>query len=165
MQTPNLICPDSVLAKISQLKPDDKYKLMMIEGFTQRMFNKIGNDFLEVIQDYLKKNNIESEKNLPQNVNETLQLLNKKFSLKEIAQLRKLDEAIISMQIETILSNYPDIDISSVLTEKDLDAIGNAIKDGYENLIELKKKLDEKYSIPLLRIALAKIKAKYSQNH
>ncbi|MCA2005576.1 MAG: HRDC domain-containing protein, partial [Ignavibacterium sp.] len=165
MQTPNLICPDSVLAKISQLKPDDKYKLMMIEGFTQRMFNKIGNDFLEVIQDYLKKNNSESEKNLPQNVNETLQLLNKKFSLKEIAQLRKLDEAIISMQIETILSNYPDIDISSVLTEKDLDAIGNAIKDGYENLIELKKKLDEKYSIPLLRIALAKIKAKYSQNH
>lgn len=164
MQTPNLICPDSVLAKISQLKPDNKYKLMMIEGFTTRMFNKIGNDFIEIIQSYLKENKSDSEKLLPQNVQETLQLLKKNFSLKEISSIRKLDEAVISMQIETILSYYPEIEISSILGEEDLKVIENAMREGYENLRELKDKLNGKYSVPLLRIAIAKIKFRSSMS-
>lgn len=165
MQTPNLICPDSVLAKISQLKPDNKFKLMMVEGFTSRMFNKVGNDFLEIIQSYLKENKSDSQKNLPQNVQETFQLLNKNFSLKEIAGIRKLDEAIISMQIETIMSYYPETDITSILNESDLKIIETAMNQGYENLRELKDKLNGKYSVPLLRIAVAKIKARSSMNH
>ncbi|MEP0860136.1 MAG: RecQ family ATP-dependent DNA helicase [Ignavibacterium sp.] len=165
MQTPNLICPDSVLAKISQLKPDNKYKLMMIEGFTTRMFNKIGNDFIEIIQSYLKENKSDSEKLLPQNVQETLQLLKKNFSLKEISSIRKLDEAVISMQIETILSYYPEIEISSILGEEDLKIIETAMREGYENLRELKDKLNGKYSVPLLRIAIAKIKFRSSMSH
>ncbi len=165
MQTPNLICPDSVLAKISQLKPDNKFKLMMIDGFTTRMFNKVGNDFLEVIQSYLKDNQDDSAKALPQNVKETLILLKKNFSLKEIASIRKLDEAIISMQIETILSYYPETDINSILNEKDLKIIEEAMNNGFENLRDLKDKLNNKYSVPLLRIAIAKIKARSSMNH
>ncbi|AFH48984.1 ATP-dependent DNA helicase RecQ [Ignavibacterium album JCM 16511] len=165
MQTPNLICPDSVLAKISQLKPDNKYKLMMIEGFTTRMFNKVGNDFIEAIQSYLKEDKNDSEKSLPQNVQETLQLLKKNFSLKEIASIRKLDEAVISMQIETILSYYPEIEIRSILSEEDLKVIETAMSAGYENLRDLKDKLNGKYSVPLLRIAIAKIKFRSSTNH
>ena len=42
MQTPNMICPDSVLAAISKIKPDNKLKLMNVNGFNLRMFNKIG---------------------------------------------------------------------------------------------------------------------------
>lgn len=165
MQSPNLICPDSVLAKISQLKPDNKHKLMMIEGFTTRMFNKVGNDFIEAIQYYLKENNNDTKKSLPQNVQATLQLLQKNLSLKEIANIRKLDEAIISMQIETILSYYPEININPIVNENDLKIIRAAINDGYENLRVLKDKLKGKYSIPLLRIAIAKIKTQSSMNH
>jgi len=164
LQTPNLICPDSVLAKISQLKPDNKFKLLMIEGFTERMYNKIGNDFLEVITKYLNENKNESVKVLPQNIQETFLLLNKKFSLKEIASLRKLDEAVISMQIETILSYYPETDIKFILSDEEIQTIEKVTKEGYENLRELKKKLNDKFSIPLLRVAIAKIRAKSSMN-
>lgn len=165
MQTPNLVCPDSVLAKISQLKPDNKYKLLMIDGFNQRMFNKVGNDFLQAINTYLNENISDKEFKLPQNLKETFDLLNKNFSLKEISEIRNLDEAVISMQIETILQYYPDILINSILSERDLEEINSVVKDGFENLKELKSKLQNKYSIPLLRIALAKIKSKFSKSH
>ncbi|MCL6494179.1 MAG: helix-turn-helix domain-containing protein [Ignavibacterium sp.] len=165
MQTPNLICPDNVLAKISQLKPDNKFKLLMVNGFTQRMFNKVGNEFLEVITKYLNENRNDSVKPLPQNIQETFELLNKKFSLKEIADIRKLDEAVISMQIETILSYFPETNINSIIDEKDLATIEKEVKVGYENLRELKKRFDDKFSVPLLRIAIAKIKAKSAKNH
>ena len=165
MQTPNLICPDNLLAKISQLKPDNKFKLLMISGFTQRMFNKVGNEFLEVITKYLNENKNDSVKPLPQNIQETFELLNKKFSLKEIASIRKLDEAVISMQIETILSYHPETNINSIIDERDLETIEKEVKVGYENLRELKKRFNDKFSVPLLRIAIAKIKAKLSMNH
>ncbi len=165
LQTPNLICPDSVLAKISQIKPDNKFKLMMIEGFTVRMFNKVGNDFLEIIQSYLKEFKENTEKSVPQNVQETLLLLKKNFSLAEISKIRKLDEAVISMQIETILNYFPETDITSILSETDLREIESAINEGYENLRELKEKLRGKYSVALLRIAVAKIKARSSMSH
>ncbi len=165
MQTANLICPDNVLAKISQIKPDNKFKLMMIEGFTVRMFNKVGNDFLEIIQSYLKEFKENTEKSVPQNVQETLLLLKKNFSLAEISKIRKLDEAVISMQIETILNYFPETDITSILSETDLREIESAINEGYENLRELKEKLRGKYSVALLRIAVAKIKARSSMSH
>ncbi|WP_337865914.1 RecQ family ATP-dependent DNA helicase [Ignavibacterium sp.] len=165
MQTPNLICPDNVLAKISRLKPDNKFKLMMIDGFTNRMFNKVGNDFLEVITKYKNQNNNESAKPLPQNIQETFELLKKNFSLKEIASIRKLEEAVISMQIETILRYYPETEIKTIISDADLKIIEKEMKKGFENLRELKKRLNDKYSVQLLRIAIAKIKADSKMNH
>lgn len=165
MQTPNLICPDSVMAKISRLKPDNKYKLLMIEGFNQRMFNKIGNEFLEVIQKYCEQNIRDKKTNLPQNIKETFDLISKNFSLKEIAKIRNLEEAVISMQIETIIQFHPEIDISSILNNQDLKKIEAEVEKGFENLRDLKKKLANRYSIPELRIALAKIKTINSKNH
>lgn len=165
MQTPNLICPDNVLAKISQLKPDNKFKLMMIDGFTSRMFNKVGNDFLDVITKYISEKRNESAKALPQNIQETFELLKKNFSLKEIASIRKLDEAVISMQIETILSYYPETEIKSIISDAALKIIEKEMKNGFENLRELKKRLNDKFSVQLLRIAIAKIKADSKMNH
>ena len=49
LQSANIICPDDVLAKVSQQKPKTKSELFSIPGFNERMFNKVGNDFLETI--------------------------------------------------------------------------------------------------------------------
>ena len=44
-----LICPDEILRTIASEKPETSEEMLRIKGFTQRMFNKTGKDFLEVI--------------------------------------------------------------------------------------------------------------------
>ena len=119
LQSANIICPDDVLAKVSQQKPKTKSELFSIPGFNERMFNKVGNDFLETINS-LNTSTINKNRNaenvIPQNILETYNLLQKRYSLQEISKLRKLNEAVISMQIETILGYLPETDISSIIS-------------------------------------------------
>ena len=160
LQSANIICPDNVLAKVSQQKPKTKSELFSIPGFNERMFNKVGNDFLEAINSIStgKISNAESAATIiPQNILETYNLLQKKYSLQEIAKLRKLNEAVISMQIETILGYLPDTDISSIISKEKLDLIDDNFKKGKKGLKELKDILPKDFSYPQIRIALAKI--------
>jgi ATP-dependent DNA helicase RecQ len=160
LQSPNIICSDDLLAKVSQQKPKTKSELLSIKGFNERMFNKLGNDFLEitnsisVTSNKLQKNKLDL---IPPNIIETYNLLQKKYTLQEIAKLRKLNEAVISMQIETILSYSPDLDISSILNKENLDLINDKYKNGITGLKELKESLPKDFSFPMIRIALAKI--------
>ena len=160
LQSGNIICPDYLLSKISQQKPKTKYELFSIPGFNERMFNKVGNDFLEIINSFgdVKEGNKKNKYvNLPANINETYNLLQKKYSLQEIAKLRKLTEAVISMQIETIIGYLPDTDISSILTDRNLDQVKEKFKEGITDLKGLKESLPKDFSYPQVRIALAKI--------
>ncbi|MBK7630431.1 MAG: RecQ family ATP-dependent DNA helicase [Ignavibacteriales bacterium] len=160
LQSPNIICPDDLLAKISHQKPKTKSELFSIPGFNERMFNKVGNDFLEVINSF---GSVNVDKKgmaaiiIPQNIIETHNLLQKKYSLQEIAKLRKLNEAVISMQIETIISYLPETNISSIITTDKLNLITEKYRKGITGLKELKEVLPKDLSYPQIRIALAKI--------
>ena len=160
LQSANIICSDDVLAKISQQKPKTKSELFSIPGFNERMFNKVGNDFLELINSYDTGKvtpKAAAEIIIPQNILETYNLLQKKYSLQEIAKLRKLNEAVISMQIETIIGYLPDTDISSIISKDKMDLISDKFKKGKKGLKELKEVLPKDFSYPMIRIALAKI--------
>ncbi len=161
MQTPNMICPDIVLARISKLKPDNKLKLMSVEGFTFRIFNKIGEEILNEVKNYLDSKKSPSESEIPQNIEDTYQLLSKGYNLKEISKLRNLDEAIISMQIETLISIIPNLKLEKIISETQIDAVREIVKKEIKDLKLIKKKLAEEFkidcSISELRIALAKI--------
>jgi len=160
LQSANIICPDDVLAKISKQRPKTRSELFSIVGFNERMFNKVGNDFLEAINSSnaskfsTKKT---AAKPIPQNILETYNLLQKKYSLQEIAKLRKLNEAVISMQIETIIEYLPEIDILSIIPEEKMNLIVKYFNDGIKGLKELKEALPKDFTYPLIRIALAKI--------
>jgi len=160
LQSANIICPDEVLAKLSNQKPTTKSEMFGIPGFNERMFNKVGNDFLEIIKSFndgnIKNSQSDSDK-IPSNVLETYNLLKKNYSLAEIAKLRKLNEAVISMQIETIIEYIPDANISSILSIDKLEMVKQYYKKGITGLKELKDSLPNDFSYPLLRIALAKI--------
>jgi ATP-dependent DNA helicase RecQ len=156
LQSPHIICPDEVLAKVSKQKPKTKIEMMQIAGFNERMFNKIGNDFLEIINSSPGSKNRINEIELPKNIVETYNLLQKKYSLEEIAKVRKLTESVISMQIESILSYKSDTDISSIIDSKKLEMIRKKIDEGIIGLKELKASLPSEFSYPELRIALAK---------
>lgn len=164
IQSSYLICSDEILRIISETKPVTAEELLFIKGFNLRMFNKIGNEFLEVIKEHVNKNeriakNVTKE-SLPSNISETYELLKSGYSLKDIASLRKLTEAVISMQIETILEFYPEIEISPLFKGTDLKTIQTEIEKGYINFKDLKSRLPEEISYPLIRIAAAKFKEK-----
>ncbi len=165
LQSPNIICPDHILSTISKEKPKTKYELLGIKGFNERMFNKIGNDLLEIINSFFDKDitlRNKNENKIPINISETYSLLKQKYSLEEISRLRKLTEAVISMQIETILEYLPDTDISGIIEKQKLDLIRSEYQKGISSLKELKDKLPKEFSYPLIRIALAKLKAESS---
>ncbi|MEI7811920.1 MAG: RecQ family ATP-dependent DNA helicase [Ignavibacteria bacterium] len=161
-QTSYLICSDEILKKVAELKPGTPAQMLAIKGFTQRMFNKLGNDLLFSINEYMKehKKDIETkeEKKLPGNISETLSLIKKGYSLTDIASFRKLTESVISMQIETILGFYPDTDISCLFEADHLEKINCEIERGFTDLKDLKSRLPEETGYPLIRIAVAKLK-------
>jgi hypothetical protein len=164
LQTPDLICSDNILSQISRIKPRNKSELKAIAGFNQRMFNKIGAEILEEVNRF-SENQLSSAPTtkIPDNILDTYNLLIKGHTLQEIASLKKLDEAVISMQIETILQYSPDTDISSLMEKAELIKIYKEIDKGYTNLKELKSRLDKNISYALLRIAVAK--KKYTKSH
>lgn len=160
MQSAYLICPDDVLREIAKFKPSSKLAMMSIKGFNGRMFNKIGNDFLEIIKSLeLKKSKSKisiNERELPQNIVETKKLLDRKYTLKEIAETRKLSEAVVSMQVETIVEYEPETDTSSLLKKETLEMILAEAAKGFDNLKDLKERLPSDVSYPEIRIAVAK---------
>jgi ATP-dependent DNA helicase RecQ len=162
MQSGYLICSDRILKDVARLKPKNKIELLSISGFNNRMFNKLGNDFLEVIANYNPKSvstvhqKIKSE--LPPNIIETKKLLDKKYTLKEIAETRKLTEAVVSMQIESIIEFEPETDITHLFSKDIYEQILSEAEKGFENIKDLKERLPSKITYPQIRIALAKQK-------
>ncbi|MCX7612125.1 MAG: RecQ family ATP-dependent DNA helicase [Ignavibacterium sp.] len=164
-QTPNMICPDHVLVKISKEKPDNKLKLMSIEGFNLRMFNKIGEEILNEINNYNSKISISIEQ-LPDNISETYKLIKKGYNLDEISKLRKLDVSVVSMQIETLISLNKDINIDKIISSEKIDLVEKLYRQGYKDLITIKKKLRDEFNFEMnlseIRIAVAKLSHKNS---
>ena len=60
------------------------------------------------------------------------------------------------MQIETIISYIPEIDISSIIDSDRLEKINLLYKKGIKDLKTLKEKLPKDFSYPEIRVALAK---------
>jgi ATP-dependent DNA helicase RecQ len=162
LQTGNVICPDELLREIVGKKPATKAGLLAIPGFNNRMFNKIGNDFLEIINDFIKNDPVKTagkeENTLPKNIYKTYELLLRKYSLQSISELRKLSEAVISMQIETILEYKPETDIGFLFEDEIFEMIKKQVETGYGNLKDLKEKLPTSVPYSLIRISAAKLK-------
>lgn len=60
-QAPFLVCSDEIIRRIAELKPVSHTDLLNVPGFNQRMFNKVGYDFLEAIKDHIKQNQKQDE--------------------------------------------------------------------------------------------------------
>jgi ATP-dependent DNA helicase RecQ len=167
MQSGYLVCPDNVLREVARLKPKNKSELLKINGFNNRMFNKLGIEFLKVINNSFTKelkSTASTIQTLPDNILETKKLVEKKYSLREIAEAQKLTEAVISMQIETIIEFEPGVDISFLISEGFYNMIIEVAEKGFTSLKELKEKLPSKISYAEIRIVVAKLKASSQTN-
>jgi len=160
-QPAQMICPDEVLLKIAKKKPSTVSELLSVEGFNQRMYNKVGEQFLEIIksnQTEVELKNLLRKKKLPENILQIADLIKKKYSLEDIATLTKQSETLISLQIETLLSAIPDLDVEYLVNKNDLTEIEKKINEGITDLKELRNSLTNKISYSLLRIIFAKKK-------
>ncbi len=158
-QKPNLICPDEVMRTITKLKPSSHSELLNISGFNSRMYNKIGEDFLNTLKEFRTSEDLSNRlknKNLPDNINQVLELVQKKYSLQDIASLTKLPEAIVSTQIETLIEAIPDLEIDSLFEKNELKLIYDKVDLGLTDLKGLRESLNNTISFAKLRIAAAK---------
>jgi ATP-dependent DNA helicase RecQ len=160
LQSSYLICPDDLLKKILISKPKTKSELMSIRGFNIRMFNKLGDDLLHTINNFVHNRTeikTTSEK-VPTSIKETYELLRRGFALRDISSLRKLSEEVISMQIETIMEYDPEIEIDNLFDAKLKELIIKEVKLGFSDLKELKNRLPSQVTYGMIRICVAKNK-------
>ena len=118
--------------------------------------------FIVVIKNFVTEGSniksFETELSLPPNITHTQKLLEKKYTLAEIAATLKKSESLVSMQIETILEFNPLTEVKYLFSEEEYMLIISEVRKGYQNLKELKERLPSKISYPQIRIAAAKYK-------
>ncbi|MBK8945874.1 MAG: RecQ family ATP-dependent DNA helicase [Ignavibacteriae bacterium] len=162
-QNPQIICSDKILREIVKDKPQSSSAILQISGFNQRMFNKIGPEFLSIIKEHTTIENENSiAKKLPKHISQTYDLILKKYSLYDISKLLKLPESIVSIQVETIISYYPNLDFSSLISKEEFDLVKANIMDFNEDLKSIKSRIETNVSYSKIRIVKAILKANSS---
>ena len=163
MQTSNLICPDEVLSNIAKSKPKNREQFLALKGTNERMFTKIGSEVIESVlaNERIQNSNqkITTTKKIPSSIAETYNLIKGGYTLKDIASMQNLTEAVISMQVETILGFEPETDVKNLIPAEIYTMINDKIKNEMIDLKELKSKLPAEVTYPMIRIVLAKAKA------
>jgi ATP-dependent DNA helicase RecQ len=162
-QSASLICSDEILSRISRNMPVTPSQLLSIEGVNQRMFNKFGEELLEEIKRFKEEKDVESKvigSGLPHSSIKVYELIKKGYSLQDIVSISRLPEAVVSMQIESIIEFVKDIDISYLIEKKEFEMIRKEIFKGTFKLKELKEVLPSNISYGKIRIVLAMAKSR-----
>lgn len=145
-QSEKMICPDEILLKITQMKPLTYTQLLSIDGFTERMFNKIGEDILYQIKNFIPQNDKLSKT--------IIDLINNKYTFDEIVSLTKIPESILAIRIESLIDICKNVDFTHLIPQKEIDKIRLKINEGFVDVKDLFQRLDKKISYNKLKIAI-----------
>ena len=155
-QNPDIICTDKILRNIAEIKPVTTSELLSIDGFNQRMYNKLGIEILECIAENNQKSDSEKKLlDLPKHIFQTYKLVTKGYSLKEISNLLKLPESIVSLQIESIIGFNPEGNYEKLIPKTEFDEIYRKILSPTEDIKEIKKKIPSQISYSMIRVVKA----------
>ena len=161
-QSAALICPDNLLKEIAKQKPVTPSKLLAIKGFTNRMYNKVGEDFLLIINDHIqnekKEKNVKSK--LPDNLLQTYELIGKGYTLEDIAKIQKLPVSLVSLQIESILEFEPEINYTTLFNPEELEQMEEMLKTGVNDIKELKQNLPGSIGYAKIRLFLTAVRVR-----
>lgn len=155
------------LYEICEVLPVTKKQLLEIEGFGKVRVEKYGDQILEVIRAYCDEHHIETDdvldekqsvpnKKLP--IGETykisLSLFQSGKSIFEIAKERELTSGTIFGHLSKFVDSG-EVKVSDLVSEEHLKELTELIpKHKFENLTDLKRQLDDKYSYNDLRLVL-----------
>lgn len=180
MVPPYIIFADSTLREMSEYYPCDEEAMLSIKGIGETKLKKYGEEFLQVILDYVKEHNLkgmsgklnqdnESEIEVAIDENKekdetpshaiTLNMFKEGKTLHEIAKERSLKFTTIEDHIVRCALEGMDVDLDSFIPKEYEDAIIEAIeKAGAEKLKPIKELLPEEVSYTAIKAVLCKVK-------
>jgi len=175
--SPWMIFNDISLQEMAHYFPNDKNNFSRIEGVGTRKLESFSEAFLEVINDYIKNNDVSSLEvpdRSKRRINKirrlvktgrsryakTKEMVLEKLPLVEIAKEEGFTEGTIMKHIERILEAGEDLDIDYLKPpEKEFAEIKTAFKEcGNEKLKPIFEFLNEKYSYDQIRLVGLMIK-------
>jgi len=157
---PYVIFGNKTLQEMSTYFPQSSTTLLRITGVGNQKLAQFGQIFLDLIKQYsLRKGYKEElpkrELNLGMTHYQTLDLLNQKLSIEEIANRRTCVPGTIIDHIEKIVKKNPDLDIEYLRPDlKRLDKIKEAFEKSQTwNLTPARDLLGDEFSFDELRLA------------
>lgn len=166
------IFTQKALYEICEVLPINKQQLLEINGFGKVRVDKYGSQILEVIRAYCDENNIETDDTLEfqepvsskkklkkgDSYNISLQLYQDGKSISDIAKQRELAETTIFGHLSKFVATG-EVKVGDLISEAHYEELQQLIpKQSYENLSDLKTKLDQKYSYNEIKVVLETLK-------
>lgn len=156
---PFQIFTQKTLFELCELLPEDKSQLIKVNGMGKTRVNKYGDEILEIINEYARKNNLKSQIEIVKVVKDkrntkdiTFDLFKEGLTKEEIAEKRGL----VIGTIEGHLSHFVergDIDILEFFTKKKLEKARKIIAaTGFDQLPKVKEIVENEYSWGELRM-------------
>lgn len=146
-QLPAIICSDTLLSKICELKPQSRAEFLQIEGMNERKLNKFSEDFLEVLRKY--KNN---DTNLKDSFLQIKEMIQQKYSFEDIGIKLEISEKDLSRKIEALVKNQPSISISHFYKNTEFEMIKLLIAQGINAPTSIKKRINSTISTEKIRL-------------
>jgi len=154
------------LYEMCETLPTNKSELIKINGFGKTRVEKYGNEILNLIRDYCDEHNIEKsinteifETSKPKRVvgstkTTSLQLFKSGKSIEQIAMERDLNVNTITGHLASFIDSG-EVKILDLISEKHYKELKAIIpKQKFENISDLKHKIDNKYTFGELRLVL-----------
>ena len=139
--------------------PRTEKALLGTVGMGKTRVTKYGEQILEVIEDYCKKNGInklneQKKENKKPTKQITFELFKSGLSIKEIVKERSLTTGTIESHLASYIPSG-DVDILELIDTKKYKKIVNAIEDTeFKSLTDLKEKVDKSFTFMELRMVL-----------
>ena len=168
---PYMIFSDKSLIELATFLPRNSEEVSRISGFGSVKIKKYADDFLSIVNDFMKENNLESQIHLKKKrrikgkkqssktntIITTLDLYNSDKSIEEIASARELSERTIENHIAQLIE-LSDINLSDLLDENRINTIQKVIKKiGGTTLTPFKNELGDDYSFAEIKYVLASL--------
>lgn len=176
---PYFIFPDNTLKEMSVRFPSNKEQMFDISGVGQVKYEKYGETFLEIINDYVTKNNIEvkwidksevSSQVKPTNnlrgskvktQDVTVNMIKEGKSIIEVAKEREITVSTVLGHIEKYIndenSEKVEFNLEGIFTEKEEKEIMEATAElGADRLAPIKAKVSQKITYDAIRAVILK---------
>ncbi|SER89364.1 ATP-dependent DNA helicase RecQ [Gracilibacillus ureilyticus] len=150
---PYVVFSDKSLTEMASMMPQSKSAMLLIHGVGEKKFEQFGEQFLEVIEEYVDGKNDKRPSYL---ISYEL-FIEQKLEIKEISDKRGIAETTVFQHLMQAVKEGHELDWSRLISEE----LENEVLSAYEQAEEpglklLKETLPEEYTYEEIRAALIK---------
>ncbi|MDX5421726.1 MAG: DNA helicase RecQ [Hymenobacteraceae bacterium] len=157
---PYVVFTDTTLQEMAAERPTNKIAMLSISGVGAQKFERYGDVFITEVIDFINEEQAKGNKMKGATHLSTLELLQKGYSVEQIAQQRNLNPVTVYSHIATLYEQGYAVDLSGYISKAEYKAISKAIaKLGAEaKLKDLFEHLEEQYDYYKIRLSVSVFK-------